>query len=154
MQRYTCKRRGIEGLRGIQWLACVRTHAQWTLGHATTGRIFRSRLLIVMLFGDPRSNEPRFCAPPIYCVHAVQAVQAVRTLCTTLDSRPQHFKTMCFAVHAVQASSFAVHAYLYVLLHDVLCFCFTFRHACISIRGCLELATLAAREVIIKCVRS
>ena len=66
MQRYTCKRRGIEGLRGIQWLA-------WTLGHATTGRIFRSRLLIVMLFGDPRSNEPRFCAPPIYCVHAVQA---------------------------------------------------------------------------------
>ena len=25
MQRYTCKRRGIEGLRGIQWLA-------WTLG--------------------------------------------------------------------------------------------------------------------------
>ena len=138
MQRYTCKRRGIEGLRGIQWLACVRmTHAQWTLGHATTGRIFRSRLCSTHIL--------RPCCP---------GLQAVRTFCTTLDSRPQHFKTMCFAVHAVQASSFAVHAYLYVLLHDVLCFCFTFRHACISIRGCLELATLAAREVIIKCVRS
>ena len=29
---------------------------------------YRSRLLIVMLFGDPRNDEPRFCAPPISCV--------------------------------------------------------------------------------------
>ena len=112
MQRYTCKRRGIEGLRGIQWLA-------WTLGHATTGRIFRSRLLIVMLFGDPRSNEPRFCAPPIYCVHAVQAcrlsvlsaphlilVHSISKLCVLQSMLSRLHLSQSCPVHAVQ--SFAV----------------------------------------------